>query len=557
VKTGWSQDQVLSTLSEDAQARYSRPAAPDLVFITGDVAFSGKADEYVLAEDFIRELSEKIHVPRDRFFVVPGNHDIDRDREEDAYLGARTGLVDTLQVDRFLENEGRRKTMFARQMAFREFVNRLTPSKPVYTPFSHAHTRLVNLGAIRAKVLLLDSAWLASGGSGDVGNLLIGERQVLDCGAPDDGNLTFALVHHPFSWLREFEQIALENLIAERAQICLRGHVHSPDTRTSSGPRGYLTMFTAGAAFVSRTSDNTYLWCSANLMTGIGEQIVHHYNHPQHRWDAGSKESWHLPPSVSRVLDVPSIYRDLASVGVPYCAYISCLVAELKSEVPVTLPDGRGAFVACTTRLPGTQNLCGELIEKIRNHFYWRSIWNTGDWNSALRSLSLELAEAVRAVDRWAGDEMRERDAAAPTLLGALSDAIDVRSAPCEEIGNLLGQGDVVRAREVLDRWLASGVLRPIESEEMSRLEVLLLLAEERPSEAMSRADALVSSPARRPGDLALAARAAMDAKQFHKAAELMHSALDAMVPIEDVRTIALRIAGAAGDSHLVQRVRL
>jgi hypothetical protein len=48
-----------------------------------------------------------------------------------------------------------------------------------------------------------------------------------------------------------------------------------------------------------------------------------------------------------------------------------------------------------------------------------------------------------------------------------------------------------------------------------------------------------------------------MDAKQFHKAAELMHSALDAMVPIEDVRTIALRIAGAAGDSHLVQRVRL
>ena len=54
----------------------------------------------------------------------------------------------------------------------------------------------------------------------------------------------------------------------------------------------------------------------------------------------------------------------------------------------------------------------------------------------------------------------------------------------------------------------------------------------------------------------AFAARCAFDAKQYPKAAALMHEALDAQVPLDAVRTIALRIAGAAGDGQLTKRAR-
>jgi len=50
VKLGWSQDVVLKSLLDDIQSRYSKVDRPDILCVTGDVAFSGKAEEYAIAE---------------------------------------------------------------------------------------------------------------------------------------------------------------------------------------------------------------------------------------------------------------------------------------------------------------------------------------------------------------------------------------------------------------------------------------------------------------------------------------------------------------------------
>ena len=170
VSTGWAQDVVLSTMLDDIRARYSGTNRPDLVFLTGDIAFSGKEQEYKFAEDFVRKLCSAISLPIERLCIVPGNHDIDRDCEEDAAVGARKLLVSPTEVDRFFGNEGRRRTLFARQAAFREFANRImAPLPPTYELASYAHRRTLQIGALRVRVLLLDSSWLASGGPSDAG----------------------------------------------------------------------------------------------------------------------------------------------------------------------------------------------------------------------------------------------------------------------------------------------------------------------------------------------------------------------------------------------------
>jgi 3',5'-cyclic AMP phosphodiesterase CpdA len=51
----------------------------DLICFTGDLAFSGKAEQYEALTPFIADLLHRVKLPLDRLFVVPGNHDIDRD----------------------------------------------------------------------------------------------------------------------------------------------------------------------------------------------------------------------------------------------------------------------------------------------------------------------------------------------------------------------------------------------------------------------------------------------------------------------------------------------
>lgn len=50
----------------------------DILCFTGDVAQSGRADEYETATKFFQLTLSKLALPTSRLFIVPGNHDVDR-----------------------------------------------------------------------------------------------------------------------------------------------------------------------------------------------------------------------------------------------------------------------------------------------------------------------------------------------------------------------------------------------------------------------------------------------------------------------------------------------
>ena len=47
--------------------------------MSGDVAYSGKEEEYVRAKRFFDKLLSTLKLPAERLFIVPGNHDVDCD----------------------------------------------------------------------------------------------------------------------------------------------------------------------------------------------------------------------------------------------------------------------------------------------------------------------------------------------------------------------------------------------------------------------------------------------------------------------------------------------
>ncbi|MGA1869844.1 MAG: metallophosphoesterase family protein [bacterium] len=78
----WQQDLVMKSLRQHVQKTLSEEGLqPDFICLTGDIAFSGKEAEYKRASLFLRELVNAAGISfKQRLFVIPGNHDLDRDR---------------------------------------------------------------------------------------------------------------------------------------------------------------------------------------------------------------------------------------------------------------------------------------------------------------------------------------------------------------------------------------------------------------------------------------------------------------------------------------------
>ena len=90
VGTAWSQDVVLRAMCEDMARHRKAGKAPDFILVTGDLAYSGNAEEYKLVASFFDALVLATGVPKERIFCIAGNHDIERERQKMCFLGARS-----------------------------------------------------------------------------------------------------------------------------------------------------------------------------------------------------------------------------------------------------------------------------------------------------------------------------------------------------------------------------------------------------------------------------------------------------------------------------------
>ena len=65
-------------LINDATRRASEIGDVDAILVTGDIAFKGMKEEYDVAVAWLEQLADAVGCNRRRIYVVPGNHDVDR-----------------------------------------------------------------------------------------------------------------------------------------------------------------------------------------------------------------------------------------------------------------------------------------------------------------------------------------------------------------------------------------------------------------------------------------------------------------------------------------------
>jgi len=286
-KGPYSQEVILRSLvSSVRQFREKGEQVPDLIFATGDIAQNGKAREYDAATTFFDDLLDAAGLNRDRLFIVPGNHDVDRK--------AGKFLVRTLDskddADEYFGTETPLPHLSLKFHAFTEWYNdffrniRSFPTTTTCTPVER-----LTINNCRLAVLPLNSALFCIDDH-DHQQLFIGCRS-LDAAKKQlaAADLTIALMHHPLDWLSPLEQVNIETALEESVDLLLQGHFHQAGVKGIASANGGYLKLAAGASCQGRKWPN-----SAMYATFDGRQVI---IFPV-RYEESQREAWTLDTSL-------------------------------------------------------------------------------------------------------------------------------------------------------------------------------------------------------------------------------------------------------------------
>ncbi|MFH1219229.1 MAG: metallophosphoesterase, partial [Candidatus Eisenbacteria bacterium] len=245
---------VLDQLRHDIEHRPADFPDPDVILVTGDVAFSADSrapEEYDIARQWLHECAKLLGLGPEAVFIVPGNHDVDRRVAKNS--AGVAALLESLRsgsrsVDEALAATKERKALRYRFAAFESFTAEFAPvarDEKRGLAWSYRYTgrdglavRLVGLNTALLSQDDRDSQALRLGKGQIVGTLLEPQR--------GHDELVIALAHHSFSWLAD--GVEAERRLRNYVHVFLSGHIHRADSRlVVRGGGDEAVTVTAGA----------------------------------------------------------------------------------------------------------------------------------------------------------------------------------------------------------------------------------------------------------------------------------------------------------------------
>jgi hypothetical protein len=301
----FNRDVVRYRLLEDIKDRVLRISPDveqvDFVVFSGDVAHKGKECEYKEArEQLFNPVLNTLDLEPDRLFIVPGNHDLDRDAFELLPAAVLDPFTSEAQIQEWLTNEKKLNRLLEPFEAYNQFV------KPFANGNLSAYSSIQALDIEGNHIALLgvNSAWMCGrhkdekGEVDDYRKLAVGEPQVHDAlGHIKDAHVRIAVMHHPFEWLMEIDRSRIEERLGKACHFILCGHQHVSQVKVIKGTPGDCVTIPAGSCYDRRTPDdprytNAYNFVHLDFVTGKGTVYLRWWNDRQNQWqkDQGAHE---------------------------------------------------------------------------------------------------------------------------------------------------------------------------------------------------------------------------------------------------------------------------
>lgn len=201
--------ELRNELEQDLRRLRSTLPRLDGLLITGDIAYSGKPEEYSFAANWIERIRELVDCPVGGIMVTPGNHDVDRDLVPNGsaahavQLDIRGGGSLGEQYDRLataLRDPARAASLLQPLSAYNSFARAYDCHIDALAPFWEKTFPLRDNSTLRIRGI---TTTFLSGPHDDAetGKMLYGaaQRAILR----EDGVRHVVVGHHPPSWTLE------------------------------------------------------------------------------------------------------------------------------------------------------------------------------------------------------------------------------------------------------------------------------------------------------------------------------------------------------------------
>lgn len=232
INPSFEKKDIIAALAEDIKKHVDDST---LLFFTGDAIDKGgvdfrenKKDAFIHFEElFIKPILDKNPGLKNRIFIVPGNHDVFRDKIDPiSEVGLKTNLTTPKSVNEFLINNRDNVRHLDRISDYKNWEKNFYSSYPNSNLSLFENTFILKVGMLNVGITCLNSSWLCKDDN-DKENLIIGRNQIensLD--KLKDCQVRLALSHHPLEFLTEFDREQVKIDLFKNYDILFTGHVH-------------------------------------------------------------------------------------------------------------------------------------------------------------------------------------------------------------------------------------------------------------------------------------------------------------------------------------------
>ncbi|WP_230851126.1 metallophosphoesterase [Ralstonia solanacearum] len=224
------------------------------ILVTGDIAHSGVEEQFKVAGEWLDVLAEAVGCPQNQVQMVPGNHDLDRNKTSRSaeHLLELIRAGGPAEYEMVVNNPVDRAALFAR---FEDYERFCWGYRCELNGEAKAATNLqVTLAPGRSiRFIRMNSSLLCTGKERhDEPELVLGERQfIID---REEGVENVVLIHHPLHWYKDSGDV--KTYMDSRARVLITGHEHDPKVKVEEvGECADLMMLAAGATVPFKSDD--------------------------------------------------------------------------------------------------------------------------------------------------------------------------------------------------------------------------------------------------------------------------------------------------------------
>jgi len=276
-RQNWEEDQglVLTEFFKDLGKQIgSLDKSSVYIAFSGDVVLAGgKSDLY---DKFFLQFNDELNkmgISKSQRICVPGNHDISQRIVLNNQVEHEAVVAQGLPESEFNDYVSKRDNIFAKKFAnYTSFESRFADMGVSNDTVNGAGWKIdENIG-----VYCLNSALCSSGGLPkdgekfiDEGRLAIDTRTLqkwnLDCKA----QIKILVMHHPISWLVEWAQVELKQILNNSFSLYLSGHKHDQELLYSIHHDSSLVECSAPALLTNKNGDLGYSMINIDSNEGV------------------------------------------------------------------------------------------------------------------------------------------------------------------------------------------------------------------------------------------------------------------------------------------------